>query len=1108
MLVSDINRPLISEGVLQAAPYNFTIHKIDSKAWILDSSKESDESGWLVLSATLSSDKLYHIDDISKLLLYNPPTDSNYSIVRHQHPTKKTKRFHAIKSTHGTLNLLEVLHVILGHAPAKYIKYIVRHDIVTGLNVTYDEIKHLKLGLCDICMFSRMKSFPVYRSISQKVYGIYEYLSFDIVEFGLSCKSIDGYVYAFIYIDIATETLFVYGGPSKTNLLESLKQCIHNNGPTRNKLSMKLNFLNTDSDRNVLDDAFLDYCAKEDIYLQLSSPYKHQHNLVETFMESIKNGVRSALLYNQAPQSLWFHALEYHVYTYNHLPKMSEKKSRIEKFTGCKSDMSSAVPFYSKGFYNVTKEEKKSKTFSPNAIACHMIGYGNKVTGKDIKQIKSTNKLTEVSYKDSYLIVPINNVPLIAKSAIVRHDCFFQMYPEEASLLNSSPDKRNPAISLVDPNYRSTLELNFGKPKSDFEIMTQGHESTIKAANSIPDEPRRSSRERTPNRIYTTYTKVPTITQLNLQIDKVIKERELPLTSTPDTSHTIPHSLLIPRELLEAISGPDKQHWYNGFTNEMCKITGRSTWDILNPDDHKAYMAQAIGSKFHFKLSQNVDGTWKYKVRLVAKGYTQVYGRDYEETFAPTAKFKSICIILNLAAIFNWDIEGLDIENAFLESNLAEDIYMSLPKDVFEHLGEEGYKDHDPVIVKLRKSLYGLKQAGEVFYQYLKQILLDAKLVRTVNDICVFHWKDPSTGLIVIVLLWVDDILITGNCREKINELKEFISSRVTNLKLLGEVKRFVGLDIVRDRIKRRLEIIQKPYTKGIIDSTNYPLKSAKVPLNPYLDYREKGNNDKEPIHKELGSLRFLADRSKPKLLAALSLLASGAANPTQAHIDGVRHVIRYLVDDLSDGLSFAAGIDPEHDLELFAMCDASYIPGYDSKSQLAYALFLNLNSGTICARSFKDTTVSRSAAEPEIKAIDATILEILWHRAFLTELGYEQTSPTIIWTDTQSGIVLAETFKLSHKSQHMAMRLNFIHQEILNGTIRLCYIDTDNNVADVLTKALAYTPFASHANKLQHGISNKPILAKPSRVVKVMTQKAKFKRIQNSRVRKNAQPN
>lgn len=1104
--------------MLQSSPYELTIYKAKSRAWIIDPNKSNYEKGWLVLSATLNeNDKLYHIDDLSKLLCFKTSstiTESNYTIKEYEQSNKRTKHY-KLKSTHGSLNLLEVLHVCLGHIPEQHIKYIVKHNIVTGLNITYDQIKHLHLGLCDTCMISRMKSFPIYRSISQKVYGIFELLSFDIVEFGNICKSINGYVYAFIYVDSATDTLFVYGGPDKTYILESLQKCIHNNGPGKNPKSLKLNFLNTDTDRSVLDDKFLTFCSENDIYLQLSSPYKHQHNLIEAYIESIKNGVRSALLYNQAPKSLWFHALEYYVYTYNHLSKMGDKKSRIEKFTGIKSDMSTAVPFYSKGFYNVSKEEKINKTFSNNAVPCHMIGYANKVSGKDTKLIKSSNKLTEISYKDSYLVLPISNIPILVQTPLTRHDCYFEMYQPQSSLLNINKDTRDPNVTLHDPNYKISLNETFGYPKSDFEIMSQDNNNNSNEEQLLSDSIRKSSRISKPNRLYSTYTKVPNITEINKRLDELIKDTNetTPILSTINTSSESnppefrqPKNLIMPLTLLEAISGPDCQQWYAAFIDEIIKTTGRKTWDICNPKDSEAYQTAAIGSKFHFKLSQNTDGSWKYKVRLVAKGYTQIYGKDYEDTFAPTAKFKSICIILNLAAIFNWIIEGCDIENAFLESYLSEDIYMNLPTDVFQHLGEHGFLDHTPITVKLRKSLYGLKQAGEVFYQYLKQILLDAKFVRTINDICVFVWKDSETGHIVIVLLWVDDILITGNCQSKIDELKEFITSRVTKLKILGELKRFIGLDVARDRIGYKLELTQKAYTKGIVDSKQPPLKSAKVPLSPYLDYRKKGDHTKEPLHKDIGKLRYLADRTKPKLLASLSLLATGAANPTQEHIDGVKHCIRYLAGDISDGLSFASASDPEHELELFAMCDASYIPGYDSKSQLGYALFLNLNSGTVCARSYKDSTVSRSAAEPEIKAIDATIVEVLWFRSMLTELGFPPLHPTVIWTDTESGITLSETFKLSHKSQHMAMRLNFIHQEILNKTIRLCYIDTANNVADVLTKALSFIPFTLHADKLQHGFSNKPIQAKSRKVVKTITKKAKFKRILNSKKRTKAQ--
>ena len=128
-------------------------------------------------------------------------------------------------------------------------------------------------------------------------------------------------------------------------------------------------------------------------------------------------------------------------------------------------------------------------------------------------------------------------------------------------------------------------------------------------------------------------------------------------------------------------------------------------------------VVNALKSKYTFRLQCPVNGTWKYKVRLVACGYSQIAGYDFHETFAPTAKFKSICIVLNLAAIYDWELHGIDIENAFLESDLEETIYMKLPVDTYMDANGK------PVIDKLKKSLYGLKQAEELFYKLMKRIL-------------------------------------------------------------------------------------------------------------------------------------------------------------------------------------------------------------------------------------------------------------------------------------------------------------------------------------------------------------------------------------------------
>ena len=163
-----------------------------------------------------------------------------------------------------------------------------------------------------------------------------------------------------------------------------------------------------------------------------------------------------------------------------------------------------------------------------------------------------------------------------------------------------------------------------------------------------------------------------------------------------------PESLLIPLTLTEALSGPDNIHWHTAWQKEMDKIADRETWVTISAEEASSKLSTALKSKFTFRLTCLIDGPWKYKVRLVACGYSQVAGNDFHETFAPTAKFKSICIVLNLAAIFEWNIHGLDIENAFLESNLDETIYMKMPTDKYSE------PNGQPVVVKLKKSLYGL----------------------------------------------------------------------------------------------------------------------------------------------------------------------------------------------------------------------------------------------------------------------------------------------------------------------------------------------------------------------------------------------------------------
>ena len=186
------------------------------------------------------------------------------------------------------------------------------------------------------------------------------------------------------------------------------------------------------------------------------------------------------------------------------------------------------------------------------------------------------------------------------------------------------------------------------------------------------------------------------------------------------------------------------------------------------------------------------DGTLKYRVRLVACGYSQKYGRDYDKTFAPTCKYKSFCTVMHLAAIYDWPIVGIDVENAYLEADIDKDVYMLLPQDIFE-------QDGLPIKVKLLKSLYGLKQAGELWNTLLNSKLVAFHFRRLAHDQCVYVNRNEETGIVTIILLFVDDIIVTGNNRDSINSVVDHLIKSFRKITELGETTRYIGIDIIRD---------------------------------------------------------------------------------------------------------------------------------------------------------------------------------------------------------------------------------------------------------------------------------------------------------------------
>lgn len=181
----------------------------------------------------------------------------------------------------------------------------------------------------------------------------------------------------------------------------------------------------------------------------------------------------------------------------------------------------------------------------------------------------------------------------------------------------------------------------------------------------------------------------------------------------------------------------------------------------------------------------------RYKARLVAKGFTQTEGLDYHETFAPVAKLTTIRCLLTLPAIRNWPPFQMDVNNAFLYGDLHKEVYMTPPPGVCRQ-GEK-------IAYRLHKSLYGLKQAPRNWFSKFSEAIKTTGFSQSHLDHSFFMQEKGST--LTMVLIYVDDIIITGNNDKAIQDLKLFLQQQF-HIKDLGKLKYFLGLEVAKSKAR------------------------------------------------------------------------------------------------------------------------------------------------------------------------------------------------------------------------------------------------------------------------------------------------------------------
>ncbi|KAJ1594519.1 hypothetical protein NDA12_006948 [Ustilago hordei] len=490
--------------------------------------------------------------------------------------------------------------------------------------------------------------------------------------------------------------------------------------------------------------------------------------------------------------------------------------------------------------------------------------------------------------------------------------------------------------------------------------------------------------------------------------------------------------------LREAMDGEDAQLWKEAIRKELEGLEAMGTWEVV----HQPPGVPLVDSKVVLRLKLDADGVpVKHKARLVARGFTQREGIDYQETFSPVAPLGAIRAILALAVQNNWEIHALDITMAYLNSTLKEAIYMKPP---------EGSGVAPGKVYKVVKGLYGLKQSGREWNQEFDRSLRRMGFFQVECAPCIYT-KGQGEDM-AIVVIYVDDTLVIAPRLETVLEVKKQIGQR-WKMEDSGEVSHLLGIKISRDRAMRTMTIGQSGYIDQVL--AKHLDKRTKPTMVPMQSIPEGTLVASAAQQKEypviVGKLLWVANSTRPDLSLTVGVLARHMREPSQEHYQAAQRVLRYLESTRQVGLVYRASESQE---SLVAHSDANWASDATIQRRSTSGSVALVYGNPVAWKSATQKCVSLSAVEAEFIAATEATREVLFLKQLLRSIGIATGTPTVYLDNT--GCIQVSKDPAQHwKLKHIDTKYHFVRNNVQEGRVQIKYVDTTRNLADVLTKPI-----------------------------------------------------
>jgi hypothetical protein len=523
-----------------------------------------------------------------------------------------------------------------------------------------------------------------------------------------------------------------------------------------------------------------------------------------------------------------------------------------------------------------------------------------------------------------------------------------------------------------------------------------------------------------------------------------------------------------PSSWKEAMQSPEREKWIAAARKEMASIEEMEVWDLV-PRASVPKGQIVIACKWVFKIKTDEHGAVTvYKARLTPKGFMQRVGINVYETFAATGKYKSMRIGMSIAAAHDYELDQMDVPVAFQHPELEEEVYMEVP---------EGFREgKEHLVCRLRKALYGLKQGPRNWWLLITRFLtIELGFKATVSDPCLF-FKRSRSGRLLLLFLFVDDMQIGYHLTDlsEWSELKAKLVDRF-NTKDMGPSTWILGMRIKRNRKARTLTLDQELYVTKALE--RYGMQECKPVSTPEVVGSIGGDEaemsapaDLQLFQEMVGTLMYAAISCRLDIAHAVHALASDMQAPTGRSMLAARRVLRYLAGTKDIGLTFgslASGNREPSDtrgrnstlVDVCAFADADWANSKKDRKSIT-GWVAKLNGDPISWASKKQRVVALSTCEAELYAEAAALQEVLWLRDLVGELGLHVHMGSLIYGDNQATIAVSKNGVKADRTKHVDIKYHFVTQTVESGDIRLKWIPTTEQQADIFTKALAAPVF------------------------------------------------